>query len=147
MRPLARRAVVQTLSVLLLPLTASAETRVVTLGELDVRAASDDREAALRELRDAVTTELARLDLGKTRERFVLSASITKLDTQVSRDRAESVCTVSATLRRARGGALHALLSGRARASDGARAATLARRTALRAAVRGALRRVPEAIG
>ena len=98
--------------------------------------------------RDAVITELGRVDLSgvDSRERFLLSASLVKMQTQADRDQTSVSCQVKATLRRQRGGALHAVLSGRARVEDGPERQRAAELLAMQAAVRSAIRRVPEAL-
>lgn len=100
------------------------------------------------ELESAVKSELGRVDLSSVRasDRYVLSAALVKLKTVTGSDQVETSCVVSATLTREKSGALHAVLEGRARATDGKQAQKDAELAALRAAVRSAIKRVPEAI-
>lgn len=132
---------------MLLAVTAPvfAGTSPVSLGEVKVQRADPDLQRAFRGM---VVRELGRLDLSVVhcQEHFVLSAALVKMSTRERSGHAESTAVVSATLRRARGGALHAVIQGRARVSDDPKQRRIIELTALRAAVRNALRRVPEAI-
>jgi hypothetical protein len=115
----------------------------VALGQITARAGKD-RARIAAELRKVLSEELAALDLGRVaaRERWVLSASVVRLETRATAEGSESTCVISATLERA--GALHAVVRGSARALDAP--AGEAESSALRAAARGALRRLPEAL-
>lgn len=118
----------------------------VSIGRITTRA---PETAALKpELESAVKRELGRIDLSsvRARDKYVLSASLVKLQTVKSGDQIETSCVVSATLSRAGSGALHAVLQGRARAIDAPSAHKTAERAALDAAVKGAMRRLPEAL-
>jgi hypothetical protein len=124
---------------------AKAGTSPVALGEVRV----PKPDAVLkREFRRLVVRELGRLDLEGVRsdDRYVLSAALVQMTTEEDDGQAESTAVVSATLRRERGGTLHAMLEGRARAVDGPHRAKSAEHNAMRAAVRVALTRVPEAL-
>ena len=124
--------------------TADAGKAPVTLGRVTTRVQKgpEVRQA----LESAVTQELSKVVSSvKSRERYVLSAALVKMETVTESDQAETTCVVSATLTR-EGGALHAVLQGRARATDHKRAARDAELGALRAAVRSAIGRVPEAL-
>ena len=68
------------------------------------------------------------------------------MDTAADGERARTTCVVSATLTKQRGGALHAIISGRARVEDAPAEARSAELSAMRAAVHNALIRVPEAL-
>jgi len=122
---------------------AGATPQPVTLGQITARAGKD-RSRLAAELRKVLSEELAVLELGKraSRDRWVLSASLVRLETRQTPEGVESTCVISATLERA--GALHAVVRGTARALDAP--ATEAESSALRAAARGALRRLPAAL-
>lgn len=135
------------LALALCSVPADAGTPPLALGEVTTRVTRQgvDLPSAFR---DAVVTELSQVDLHdvKKRERVVLSASLMRLDTETKGGRAHTTCVVSATLRRARGGALLAILQGKARAEDTARQVPSNELAALRAAVRSAVRGIPTAI-
>lgn len=119
----------------------------VSLGEVNARGASGN--ASLERLfESSVERELSRLDLSRARsaDRFVLSATLLKVGSRKDAEGAQARAVVSATLRRARGGQLHAIVRGSARATDASKASRDAERAAVRAAVRSALGRVPEAL-
>lgn len=132
-------------STLLLAAPADGGQRPVSLGEVTAHASG---RSFVPLFRKAVARELSQVDFGKAQphERFVLSAALLRLHAARHQDGAEATCVVSATLRRARGGALHAILHGRAKAVDGARRTRAAEIDAMNAAVHSALRRVPEAL-
>jgi hypothetical protein len=100
------------------------------------------------EFRKVVERELAQIDMSqvKTRDRFVLEATVTKLETRATADRTEATCVVSGMLTRKSGGAVRAILRGRARAQDGPKKVQAAERAAVEGAVRSALSRVEEAL-
>jgi hypothetical protein len=119
----------------------------LALGQVTTRLDRDS--TALRSaFRSAVEQELAGIDLSqvKSGDRYVLSASLIAMDTRADGGRARTTCVVSATLTRERGGALHAILRGRARAEDAPSEARSLELSAMRAAVHSALMRVPEAL-
>jgi len=126
---------------------ADARSQPIALGEVTTRVTRDglDLPGAFR---DAVETELERMDLrdAKKQERMVVSASLVRLDTETREGRAWTTCVVSATLRKARDGALVAVLQGKARAEDSASQAPANELAALRAAVRSAVRGIRTAI-
>lgn len=132
-------------STLLMAAPADGGQRPVALGEVTAHAMG---RSFVPLFRAAVKRELAHIDFGKAppRERFVLSAALLRLHASARDDGTEATCVVSATLRSARGGALHAILHGRAKALDGARRTREAEIDAMNAAVHSALRRVPEAL-
>lgn len=132
-------------STLLAAAPADGGQRPVSLGEVTARAPG---RAFVPLFRAAVTRELSQIDFSKAKpgERFVLSAALVRLHAATRSDGTEATCVVSATLRRARGGGLHAILRGRARALDGARQTRQAEIDAMNAAVHSALRRVPDAL-
>jgi Skp family chaperone for outer membrane proteins len=125
---------------------ADAGNAAVSVGRITTRV--PQRDDVRRELESAVKRELGKVDLKGARGsgRYVLSASLVKMETVTESDQAEATCVVSATLTRQKGGALHAVLQGRARAIDSKDSAKNAEVEALRAAVRSAIGRVPEAI-
>jgi len=140
--------VLLTTALILLAAAADAATPpVVALGQITTRL--DRRRADLdRAFRRAVETELARVDFERVRskERFVLSAALVRLETRSEQKRSRSSCAVSATLSYARGGALHAVIDGRAQAENAPGAAHLAELAALEAAVKSVFERLPQAL-
>jgi hypothetical protein len=129
-----------------LSVDAVAKSPPVALGEVQNRAAKGDVRID-KTLRTAVEHELRTLDLSNVRgsERYVLSATLTKSDVTAKDRTAESTAVVSATLRQARGGALRAIIEGRAKAVEDGEGRS-AQISAVKAAVRSAVRRVPEAL-
>ncbi|RYE86423.1 MAG: hypothetical protein EOO75_15745 [Myxococcales bacterium] len=83
---------------------------------------------------------------GPPRSRYTLSASLLSLDTRQEGGKVRSSARVSVLLKDARGGAVQAVLDGRATAEDAASAVLRAEQGALEAAVSGALRPVPDAV-
>ena len=124
---------------------AGAGQSPLALGKVTIRRDSKALENAFR---NAVERELAGIDLStvKPADRYVLSASLVKIETSADGDRARTTCVVSATLTKERGGALHAIISGRARVEDAPAQARSTELTAMRAAVHNVLIRVPEAL-
>lgn len=96
------------------------------------------------DLRSAVQREVDALQFGKTRARYVLSASLIKLDTSTEGGKTRSTARVSVVLKDAKGGAVRAILGGRATAEDGPAASV--EQSALEAAVQGAVKPVPDAV-
>lgn len=157
--PVSRRRWLQTGAAILSALTgvgyagtADAANRVVALGEVESKVRRDERWLQ-RELKKALKSELARIDLPKaSREQYVLSVNLTQLFTKQREGRdpkhgeAESTAVISAVLRKAKGGTLHAILRGKATAVDSHVAAREIELSALHGAVHSALRRVPDAI-
>jgi len=119
----------------------------VTVGEVTARVVGADA-ATERLLRRLVSEEVLRLRLaGAVRpDAYVLSASLVRLEAQQTSDGARVTSVVSAILRREESGAILAVLQGRGRAEAGRDEVSDARARALEAAVRGAVRRVPEAL-
>lgn len=124
---------------------ADAGSSPVALGEVKVVRSDPTLERAFRGL---VEHELGEIDLSgvKAQDRYVLSAALVKMATRESDRQAETVAVVSATLRRARGGSIHAVIQGRAQASDRSGKVRAVELSAMRAAVRSALGRLPEAL-
>jgi hypothetical protein len=118
----------------------------VSLGEVTTRA----RTANVERFRALVREELVALrhdENAQVRETYVLSASLVKLEGTRGDDEAVADCVVSATLRLRRGGAIVALLRGKGRVIDDAAELEAAKQDAMRAAVKSAMRRLPEALG
>ena len=134
------------LAAVLFALAADAKSSPVALGEVKNRADEGDVRVD-RTFRSAVEAELRSLDLSNVHpsERYVLSATLTKMDVKSRKRQAESTAVVSATLRSARGGALRAIIEGRAKAVEDGESASV-KESAVRGAVRSAFRRVPEAL-
>lgn len=130
------------LSVSFTPAFALAADVSVAVGSSGVGKAKPEMEGELRALLRAelATAEFARI---RTSERYVLSATLMRLDSVQSTDAARATCVVSVAILRG-GSTLHALVNGRATA-EGAEA-PMARRDALRAAVHSAMVRVPRAL-
>jgi len=131
---------------------AMARNRVVALGEVESKVRRSERWL-YRALRRALKQELSRMELPKAPDQYVLSVSLTQLytkrldgDERSNDSEAESTAVISAILRKAKGGALHAILRGKATAVDVRVPTREIELSALQAAVRSALRRVPEAI-
>lgn len=124
---------------------ADASRPAVELG----RVSAEERAELERVLRVAAERELERMDLSdaNVREHYVLDVRLSKLQAKHERGRYSATAVVSATLTRAKGGALLAILKGRGRAEQARPKNTGdADRSAVKAAVRGAVRRLPEAL-
>jgi hypothetical protein len=105
-----------------------------------------DVKALLREDTEAL---LATIDWSplRLRRRYALTASLVRLSTTRTGERSLAAsCAVSAAVRDAESGVLLFIIEGRARAEDSDAAGARAERDALRAAVRGAVAAVPEAL-
>jgi hypothetical protein len=116
------RSTLLSLAIVLLATNASAAVKV---GEI-----SSARPDALPALRKAVEEEVARMKVTAKRDAIV-SVSLVKLD--------HGACVISAVLRD-KGGAMFAMLEGRAQAGGAVETA------ALQAAVHGAISRIPDAL-
>ncbi len=119
----------------------------VSLGEVGVNVARQGVDLS-RLVRSAVERELARLDYSRApRGRtFVLSASLVELESHATERATHARCVVSATLRDARGGAIHAVIEGSARAENDATHRSTAELGAITAAVHSAVASVPDAL-
>lgn len=119
----------------------------VSVGEVTVKFAGADASTEQR-LRFLLGREIDRLriDSERRQDRYVLSASLVRMDARESKDGARVNCVVSATLRQARTGTLQAMLRGSGTAEDDRDAINGAKERALEAAVYGAVRRLPEAL-
>ncbi len=130
-------------TVLGLPESTRAGEPPVAVGEVRGKTADGEFSAPLR---SALQAAIARAELGRPREPFVLSATLVRLDAERVGNGARATAAVSLALRRARGQSLHAVLSGHATAEETDASVSEAREDALRAAVNSALRRLPEAV-
>ena len=137
-----RLALVPALLVLVSALSASGAERRILLGEVRADSSSD---AFVPELRRVLDQELNRALRRAPRERYVLSATLVRLDAEKIERSVRATAAVSLVLRREKGQTLHAILSGRATAEESGSDLDGARGTALHAAVESALRRLPEA--
>lgn len=97
-------------------------------------------------LKTALLDGIARVELGPAREKFVLSATLESLAAERIGKGARASAVVSLVLRSARRQTLHAVLTGRATAEATDSTVAELRTDAVRAAVRSALRRLPEAL-
>jgi hypothetical protein len=138
-----RLALVLGLFVLVTPLSVGGAERAILLGEVRANASSG---AFVPELRRVLDLELGRTLARAPRERYVLSATLVRLDAERSERSVRATAAVSLVLRREKGQILHAILSGRATAEESGADLDGARGTALHAAVESALRRLPEAV-
>ena len=122
------------------------QARSVVIGEVSssVERPGVDYASLLRTVSE---TELGSLDLtGVPRGRnVVVSISLVRLDTFAETRSVDASCAVSAVLRESRGGAVFAILEGRARARSG-EAPGLVERSAVEGALHGALARIPEVL-
>ncbi|HTQ05166.1 MAG TPA: hypothetical protein VMI54_14985 [Polyangiaceae bacterium] len=115
----------------------------VAVGEVRDESASG---AFCEALRSVLTDAMATAELGRPRERFILSATLVRLDAERVGRGARATALVSLVLRRAREQSLHAVLNGHATAEEETGSVNETRADALRAAVTSALRRLPEAV-
>jgi hypothetical protein len=115
----------------------------VFLGAIGVGKAKPEVEAELRAL---LRAELASVEFSrvKTNERYVLSATLVRLDSVQSSESARATCVVSVAILRRDGATLYALIHGRATAEEAE--ARGARSDALRGAVHSAMVRVPKTL-
>ncbi len=123
---------------------SDAKAPAVTIGR--ITSEEPTTPAVQRELESAVKHELGRMDLSDAKGRFVLSASLVKLETTTSSNHVQSRAVVTAELAHKKGGSLRAVFRGSARATDAKNAAKTAELAALRAAVKTAIKRLPEAV-
>lgn len=116
----------------------------VTLGEVGTRVTRPDVDLA-SVVRRAFERELRTLGLRARRERYVLSASLVRLDAGIPGGAAGTDCMVSAVLREKKSGAIRAMIEGTAHTNGGDPSAEAAIGT-VEAAVRGAAKAVPQAV-
>jgi hypothetical protein len=122
----------------------AAEPPPVVVGEVGTRVLGGNGELP-KALRRVLEREIATLALGRAprSKRFVLSASLVKLEHQATTDPESVSCTVSVVLREQKSGAIRAILEGRARAAvQGNEGESMA----LEAAARAAIASLPEAV-
>jgi hypothetical protein len=159
---IARSTLVLALAGALLSLRAGAATHApvtqaphahggVSLAEVTSRV--DPRATRLGDvvpvLREEASAALAAIDWSPLRlsRRYAVAATAVRLETTRTGERTlATACVVSAAVREADTGTLLFVVEGRARAEDSASAAERAERDALRAAVAGAVRAVPEGL-
>jgi hypothetical protein len=140
-----RVATLLALTAILVPGSAPAVEIPVFLGDVGVGKA---KPAVRAELRSLINAELFATDFAqvKTHERFVLSATLLRLDSVLGADSVRATCVVSVALLRDKGATLHAVIRGRATAEEARDQAEVAQSDALRAAVHSAITRVPQAL-
>ncbi len=143
------KRLIASLSLSLVVLSPVADARDKTIVAIEARSlvARDGRDLS-RDLREAVTREVDGLDLTRAPKhaRFVLSASLVKLETTQRGDTTATRAKVSVTLKEAKRGALFAVIEGAATAEGGRTGDERAERDALLGAVRGAVKGVPTAV-
>jgi hypothetical protein len=117
---------------------ASASDTSIALGEVAVPPSSSGVDRAM--LKTAAEGELSVVDTSRLRKRrnVVVSMAI------IGSEKSPFACTVNALLRDAKTGTMLAIIEGRARAEGDAN--TELRKQVLRAAVRSAVRQIPEAL-
>jgi len=117
----------------------------VLIGDVGVGKQVPDLRSEMRAMlsEELATTNFANV---KTRERFLLSATLVRLDSIVDRDSVRSTCVVSVALLRDKGATLHAVIRGHATAEEAKGRVESAQSDALRAAVHSAITRVPQAL-
>jgi hypothetical protein len=125
-----------------------AATPPVTVGDVAVAIDGEANAELRRTLRAALTDELSHLtERGVVVSRpLVVSATLTTFSSQQREQRASATAAISLALRRADDQVLFAELRGRASAEEHAGTIASVRSAALRAAVQGAVRRLPEAV-
>jgi hypothetical protein len=120
----------------------ASEPAPVVVGEVVTRVQNSGTDLP-KELRSSLEREVANLALRQVgrHQRFVLSASLVKLEHQVVAGSESVSCTVSIVLREQKSGAIRAILEGRARAqgNDG-------ESVVVDAAARAALASLPDAL-
>jgi hypothetical protein len=126
---------------------ASSNERAVTIGEVSSGVTRSDVDIPSL-LRSALVEELLGLDLPPAKKHgpMVLSVSLVRMDTAADGASASTSCVVSATLRAKRGGTVFAVLEGHARAEDQPSKVGALEQSTMRAALRGAVGRIPEAL-
>lgn len=125
-----------------------AASPTVSVGDVVVALEGEATADLRRALRSALTDELSQLaERGVVLNRpLVVSATLTTLSSQQREQRASATAAISLALRRADDQVLFAELRGRASAEEQAGTLASVRSAALRAAVQGAVRRLPEAV-
>lgn len=125
--------------------SAPAVQAPVFLGAIGVGKAKPEVGSELRALLSAELTS-ADFTSVKSNERYVLSATLVRLDSTQSADSVRATCVVSLALMRANGATLYAVIHGHATAEETKAHVAAARTIALRAAVHSAMVRVPLAL-
>lgn len=99
-------------------------------------------------IKQSVEQNLQRVDWTQTKDRgpFILTTSLVRLDTSTVGDTTRVSCTVSMTVRERKRGTIRAVLEGRGHVESAPAATTMAETEAMNAAVRGAVKGLPEAI-
>jgi hypothetical protein len=118
---------------------------VVVLGEVETLESARSLRPVLRTM---LEEELRATDFGKGafKKRYIVDASLLKLDSSSKRTVSTSSCEVSTLLRTDRDGEIVATIHGRATAEKARNAASETRTEALRAAARSAIGKIPRAI-
>lgn len=126
---------------------ADAAEQPITAVEVSSRVAREGRDLR-SSIRQSVEQNLRRVDWTSAADRgpFILTTSLVRLDTSSSSDATRVSCTVSMTLRERKHGKLRAMLEGRGHVESSPGAAATAEAEAMNAAVRGAVKGLPEAI-
>src|SRR5688572_14561045 len=120
---------------------APAEAPALSIGAVSAKVPAGQFAAALKQ---ALRDELSQAALpAKRKSAYVLDATLVKLTGEKNEEGARATAVVSVVLRRARDSTLHAMLSGKATAEESASVETT-QGTALRAAVKSALRGLPQ---
>jgi len=120
-----------------------ADAPALSIGAVHARAPASEFAPALKQV---LREELSQAALPAKRGRaFVLDATLVKLTAEKNDESVRATAVVSVVLRRARDSTLHAMLSGKATAEESA-SLEATRDTALRAAVKSALRGLPQAV-
>lgn len=127
--------------------SSDAAERPIAIGEIALPAAHGDSSLAAA-MRASVERELAGLDLSRAPrgKRWVLSASLVRLEAETDGRVARVSCVVSTVVREAKGGAIRAIIEGKARAENDPSHRTQAELGALDAAVHGAIVAVPSVL-
>lgn len=122
---------------------AGAGAPPLAIGEVKATTPAGEFGPALKQ---ALREELSQASLPPRRAQLVLSATLVKLTAEKKDGSVRATAVVSLALRRARDSTLHAMLSGKATAEEAADSVEQTRDSALRAAVRSALRGLPQAV-
>ena len=130
------------LSLLVVSGPAPAGEIPIFLGAIGVGKAKPEVEGELRSLLRAELASAA-FSRVKTKDRYVLSATLVRLDSVQSSESARATCVVSVAILR-HDATLYALVHGRASAEEAQ--APAARSDALRAAVHSAMVRIPKTL-
>ena len=139
------------LSLLLASAPAPAGEVPVFLGAVGVGKAKPEMRS---ELRSRMREELSSAEFAavRTNERYMLSATLVRLDSVLSSDSVRATCVVSVAVLRDGGSTLYAVVHGRASATSATSAtdakaqAGSAQSDALRAAVHSAMVRIPKTL-